>query len=168
MRNMHRRLKRLTNPKTLKAYEKLHYRTLCLPGPTVGRGDDYARRDGSFCTRLRKVDAHWPKRHCADGGDGLAENGVRRFTTTLQAVVDERPAPVREPQAFLAVGAEGRAYLVGSGVRPMPLVTVQDIHPDRTSERAACTLTITLLAAHGALLAKSFKNIKPLITDENK
>ncbi len=97
-----------------------------------------------------------------------AENGVRRFTTTLQAVVDERPAPVREPQAFLAVGAEGRAYLVGSGVRPMPLVTVQDIHPDRTSERAACTLTITLLAAHGALLAKSFKNIKPLITDENK
>lgn len=44
-----------------------------------------------------------------------AENGVRRFTTTLQAVVDERPAPVREPQAFLAVGAEGRAYLVGSG-----------------------------------------------------
>lgn len=99
---------------------------------------------------------------------GSAENGVRRFTTTLQAVVDERPAPVREPQAFLAVGAEGRAYLVGSGVRPMPLVTVQDIHPDRTSERAACTLTITLLAAHGALLAKSFKNIKPLITDENK
>lgn len=97
-----------------------------------------------------------------------AENGVRRFTTTLQAVVDERPAPVREPQAFLAVSAEGRAYLVGSGVRPMPLVTVQDIHPDRTSERAACTLTITLLAAHGALLAKSFKNIKPLITDENK
>ena len=97
-----------------------------------------------------------------------AENGVRRFTTTLQAVVDERPAPVRESQAFLAVGAEGRAYLVGSGVRPMPLVTVQDIHPDRTSERAACTLTITLLAAHGALLAKSFKNIKPLITDENK
>lgn len=97
-----------------------------------------------------------------------AENGVRRFTTTLQAVVNERPAPVREPQAFLAVGAEGRAYLVGSGVRPMPLVTVQDIHPDRTSERAACTLTITLLAAHGALLAKSFKNIKPLITDENK
>lgn len=97
-----------------------------------------------------------------------AENGVRRFTTTLQAVVDERPAPVREPQAFLAVGAEGRAYFVGSGVRPMPLVTVQDIHPDRTSERAACTLTITLLAAHGALLAKSFKNIKPLITDENK
>lgn len=97
-----------------------------------------------------------------------AENGVRQFTTTLQAVVDERPAPVREPQAFLAVGAEGRAYLVGSGVRPMPLVTVQDIHPDRTSERAACTLTITLLAAHGALLAKSFKNIKPLITDENK
>lgn len=97
-----------------------------------------------------------------------AENGVRRFTTTLQAVVDERPAPVREPQAFLAVGAEGRAYLVGSGVRPMPLVTVQDIHPDRTSERAACTLTITLLAVHGALLAKSFKNIKPLITDENK
>lgn len=97
-----------------------------------------------------------------------AENGVRRFTTTLQAVVDERPAPVREPQAFLAVGAEGRAYLVGSGVRPMPLVTMQDIHPDRTSERAACTLTITLLAAHGALLAKSFKNIKPLITDENK
>lgn len=97
-----------------------------------------------------------------------AENGVRRFTTTLQAVVDERPAPVREPQAFLAVGAEGRAYLVGSGVQPMPLVTVQDIHPDRTSERAACTLTITLLAAHGALLAKSFKNIKPLITDENK
>lgn len=97
-----------------------------------------------------------------------AENGVRRFTTTLQAVVDERPAPVREPQAFLAVGAEGRAYLVGSGVRPMPLVTVQNIHPDRTSERAACTLTITLLAAHGALLAKSFKNIKPLITDENK
>lgn len=97
-----------------------------------------------------------------------AEDGVRRFTTTLQAVVDERPAPVREPQAFLAVGAEGRAYLVGSGVRPMPLVTVQDIHPDRTSERAACTLTITLLAAHGALLAKSFKNIKPLITDENK
>ena len=97
-----------------------------------------------------------------------AENGVRRFTTTLQAVVDERPAPVREPQAFLAVGAEGRAYLVGSGVRPMPLVTVQDIHPDRTSERAACTLTITLLAAQGALLAKSFKNIKPLITDENK
>lgn len=97
-----------------------------------------------------------------------AENGVRRFTTTLQAVVDERPAPVREPQAFLAVGAEGRAYLVGSGVRPMPLVTVQDIHPDRTSERAACTLTITLLAAHGALLAKSFKNIKPLMTDENK
>lgn len=97
-----------------------------------------------------------------------AENGVRRFTTTLQTVVDERPAPVREPQAFLAVGAEGRAYLVGSGVRPMPLVTVQDIHPDRTSERAACTLTITLLAAHGALLAKSFKNIKPLITDENK
>lgn len=97
-----------------------------------------------------------------------AENGVRRFTTTLQAVVDERPAPVREPQAFLAVGAEGRAYLVGSGVRPMPLVTVQDIHPDRTSERAACTLTITQLAAHGALLAKSFKNIKPLITDENK
>ena len=97
-----------------------------------------------------------------------AENGVRRFTTTLQAVVDERPAPVREPQAFLAVGAEGRAYLVGSGVRPMPLVTVQDIHPDRTSERAACTITITLLAAHGALLAKSFKNIKPLITDENK
>lgn len=97
-----------------------------------------------------------------------AENGVRRFTTTLQAVVDERPAPVREPQAFLAVGAEGRAYLVGSGVRPMPLVTVQDIHPDRTSERAACTLTITLLAAHGALLAKSFKNIKLLITDENK
>lgn len=97
-----------------------------------------------------------------------AENGVRRFTTTLQAVVDERPAPVREPQAFLAVGAEGRAYLVGSGVRPMPLVTVQDIHPDRTSERAACTLTITLLTAHGALLAKSFKNIKPLITDENK
>lgn len=97
-----------------------------------------------------------------------AENGVRRFTTTLQAVVDERPAPVRDPQAFLAVGAEGRAYLVGSGVRPMPLVTVQDIHPDRTSERAACTLTITLLAAHGALLAKSFKNIKPLITDENK
>lgn len=97
-----------------------------------------------------------------------AENGVRRFTTTLQAVVDERPAPVREPQAFLAVGAEGRAYLVGSGVRPMPLVTVQDIHPDRTSERTACTLTITLLAAHGALLAKSFKNIKPLITDENK
>lgn len=97
-----------------------------------------------------------------------AENGVRRFTTTLQAVVDERPAPVREPQAFLAVGAEGRAYLVGSGVRPMPLVTVQDIHPDRTSERAACTLTITMLAAHGALLAKSFKNIKPLITDENK
>lgn len=97
-----------------------------------------------------------------------AENGVRRFTTTLQAVVDERPAPMREPQAFLAVGAEGRAYLVGSGVRPMPLVTVQDIHPDRTSERAACTLTITLLAAHGALLAKSFKNIKPLITDENK
>lgn len=97
-----------------------------------------------------------------------AENGVRRFTTTLQAVVDERPAPVREPQAFLAIGAEGRAYLVGSGVRPMPLVTVQDIHPDRTSERAACTLTITLLAAHGALLAKSFKNIKPLITDENK
>lgn len=97
-----------------------------------------------------------------------AENGVRRFTTTLQAVVDKRPAPVREPQAFLAVGAEGRAYLVGSGVRPMPLVTVQDIHPDRTSERAACTLTITLLAAHGALLAKSFKNIKPLITDENK
>lgn len=97
-----------------------------------------------------------------------AENGVRRFTTTLQAVVDERPAPVREPQAFLAVGAEGRAYLVGSGVRPMPLVTVQDIHPDRTSERAACTLTITLLAAHGTLLAKSFKNIKPLITDENK
>lgn len=97
-----------------------------------------------------------------------AENGVRRFTTTLQAVVDERPAPVREPQAFLAVGVEGRAYLVGSGVRPMPLVTVQDIHPDRTSERAACTLTITLLAAHGALLAKSFKNIKPLITDENK
>lgn len=97
-----------------------------------------------------------------------AENGVRRFTTTLQAVVDERPAPVREPQAFLAVGAEGRAYLVGSGVRPMPLVTVQDIHPDRTSERAACTLTITLLAAHGALLAKSFKNTKPLITDENK
>lgn len=97
-----------------------------------------------------------------------AENGVRRFTTTLQAVVDERPAPVREPQAFLAVGAEGRAYLVGSGVRPMPLVTVQDIHPDRTSERAACTLTITLLAAHGALLAKSFKNIKPLITNENK
>lgn len=97
-----------------------------------------------------------------------AENGVRRFTTTLQAVVDERPAPVREPQAFLAVGAEGRAYLVGSGVRPMPLVTVQDIHPDRTSERAACTLTITLLAAHGALLAKNFKNIKPLITDENK
>lgn len=97
-----------------------------------------------------------------------AENGVRRFTTTLQAVVDERPAPVREPQAFLAVGAEGRAYLVGSGVRPMPLVTVQDIHPDRTSERAACTLTITLLAAHGALLVKSFKNIKPLITDENK
>lgn len=97
-----------------------------------------------------------------------AENGVRRFTTTLQAVVDERPAPVREPQAFLAVGAEGRAYLVGSGARPMPLVTVQDIHPDRTSERAACTLTITLLAAHGALLAKSFKNIKPLITDENK
>lgn len=97
-----------------------------------------------------------------------AENGVRRFTTTLQAVVDERPAPVREPQAFLAVGAEGRAYLVSSGVRPMPLVTVQDIHPDRTSERAACTLTITLLAAHGALLAKSFKNIKPLITDENK
>ena len=97
-----------------------------------------------------------------------AENGVRRFTTTLQAVVDERPAPVREPRAFLAVGAEGRAYLVGSGVRPMPLVTVQDIHPDRTSERAACTLTITLLAAHGALLAKSFKNIKPLITDENK
>lgn len=97
-----------------------------------------------------------------------AENGVRRFTTTLQAVVDERPAPVREPQAFLAVGAEGRAYLVGSGMRPMPLVTVQDIHPDRTSERAACTLTITLLAAHGALLAKSFKNIKPLITDENK
>lgn len=94
-----------------------------------------------------------------------AENGVRRFTTTLQAVVDERPAPVREPQAFLAVGAEGRAYLVGSGVRPMPLVTVQDIHPDRTSERAACTLTITLLAAHGTLLAKSFKNIKPLITD---
>lgn len=97
-----------------------------------------------------------------------AENGVRRFTTTLQAVVDERPAPVREPQVFLAVDAEGRAYLVGSGVRPMPLVTVQDIHPDRTSERAACTLTITLLAAHGALLAKSFKNIKPLITDENK
>lgn len=97
-----------------------------------------------------------------------AENGVRRFTTTLQAVVDERPAPVREPQAFLAVDAEGRAYLVGAGVRPMPLVTVQDIHPDRTSERAACTLTITLLAAHGALLAKSFKNIKPLITDENK
>lgn len=97
-----------------------------------------------------------------------AENGVRRFTTTLQAVVDERPAPVREPQAFLAVGAEGRAYLVGSGVRPMPLVTVQDIHPDRTSERAACTLTITLLAAHGALLTKSFKNTKPLITDENK
>lgn len=97
-----------------------------------------------------------------------AENGVRRFTTTLQAVVDERPAPVREPQAFLAVGTEGRAYLVGSGVRPMPLVTVQDIHPDRTSERAACTLTITLLAAHGALLAKSFKNIKPLMTDENK
>lgn len=97
-----------------------------------------------------------------------AENGVRRFTTTLQAVVDERPAPMREPQAFLAVGAEGRAYLVGSGVRPMPLVTVQDIHPDRTSERAACTLTVTLLAAHGALLAKSFKNIKPLITDENK
>lgn len=97
-----------------------------------------------------------------------AENGVRRFTTTLQAVVDECPAPVREPQAFLAVGAEGRAYLVGSGVRPMPLVTVQDIHPDRTSERAACTLTITLLAAHGALLAKSLRNIKPLITDENK
>ena len=97
-----------------------------------------------------------------------AEYGVRRFTTTLQAVVDERPAPVREPQAILAVGAVGRAYLVGSGVRPMPLVTVQDIHPDRTSERAACTLTITLLAAHGALLAKSFKNIKPLITDENK
>ena len=93
-----------------------------------------------------------------------AENGVRRFTTTLQAVVDERPAPVREPQAFLAVGAEGRAYLVGSGVRPMPLVTVQDILLDRTSERAACTLTITLLASHGALLAKSFKNIKPLIT----
>lgn len=88
-----------------------------------------------------------------------AENGMRTFTTTIQAVVDERPAPTRVPLAFLAVSADGKAYLVGSGVRPFPIVTVQDIHPERTSERAACTITITLQAAHGALLVKSFNSI---------
>lgn len=75
------------------------------------------------------------------------KDGVLTYTHRLTAILPER-IPSSVPLAFRLTAADGRVFLLGSKDRPHPHVVQVDSAPGKTSERAANTLTATLVTRY--------------------
>lgn len=80
------------------------------------------------------------------------ENGYRKYTTKLTAVLHEPPAYATEPLTYRATFADGAQAIIGLNYAPYPLATINDTHPSSAADKASCTLTVTWTAPTPPLL----------------
>lgn len=84
--------------------------------------------------------------------DSVGDDGVRLYTSKLTALLACAIPPPSAPVAYRLTLTDGTRLLLGTFHRPHPVQTIADSHPDRASERCACTLTVTWTADVGALV----------------
>ena len=77
-------------------------------------------------------------------------DAYRRYTVKISALLKHRPSMPQVPMAYLAHTADAQQLIIGTAEPPYPLPTITDTYPDRASERAACTLTLTLTGSEPA------------------
>lgn len=79
-------------------------------------------------------------------------DGRHTVTTKATATLCGRYTPMAGPVAVQLTCADGTRLLLGTGERPMPVVTLADTLPDKAAERSAQTITFSYAARPLALL----------------
>ena len=79
------------------------------------------------------------------------QNGQRIYTSRLTATLPARFVP-EQRTALRLTDVQGRQLLVGLAERPYPLLTQEDILPERPSEASRTQLTATWTGTHPPML----------------
>ena len=79
------------------------------------------------------------------------QNGQRIYTSRLTATLPARFVP-EQRTALRLTDVQGRQLLVGLAERPYPLLTQEDILPERPSEASRTQLTATWAGTHPPIL----------------
>lgn len=62
------------------------------------------------------------------------KNGIRNVTTKLSFYIRQDWMPGARRLSFLCDTVDGDRYLIGTGQRPYPVITQQQVHPDKGTD----------------------------------
>lgn len=83
--------------------------------------------------------------------DSSYENNELVWTTTITYKVKSKDPQMWRRRAFRMTAIDGKKYLVGTGVRPFPVIKESNPYPDKATGPTLMTVTITWKSLHGML-----------------
>jgi hypothetical protein len=79
------------------------------------------------------------------------KNGIILWTSTLTFYTRDGVTAESAPVCYRFKDVEGNVYLIGSGSRPYPVVTVKDTNPEDVTTRRAKTVSVEWTSTIGVL-----------------
>lgn len=70
-------------------------------------------------------------------------NKERVFTTKMVAFLPKRPEIGNKKLCFRITTVQNERFMIGTGVRPFPVIELSDAYPNVPSSKCGCTMTVT-------------------------